>query len=51
MTGNDVTEGKPKPDPYIIGAVTLGISPEKCGLSTVSDSPTNQPDFVVHQVW
>ena len=35
VTADDVTEGKPKPGPYIAGAATLGISPERCGLSII----------------
>lgn len=37
VTADDVTEGKPKPGPYIAGAVALGISPERCGLSGYSE--------------
>ncbi|KAG8220131.1 HAD-like domain-containing protein [Butyriboletus roseoflavus] len=38
VTADDVTEGKPRPDPYIAGAVTLGISPEKCLV--IEDAPS-----------
>ncbi|KAG9314688.1 HAD-like domain-containing protein [Chiua virens] len=38
VTADDVTEGKPKPGPYIAGASTLGISPEKCLV--VEDAPS-----------
>ncbi|KAH0838627.1 hypothetical protein J3R83DRAFT_6950 [Lanmaoa asiatica] len=38
VTAGDVTEGKPKPGPYIAGAVTLGISPEKCLV--IEDAPS-----------
>jgi len=38
VTSNDVTEGKPKPDPYIAGATTLGVSPDKCLV--VEDAPS-----------
>ncbi|KAI9572622.1 HAD-like domain-containing protein [Boletus coccyginus] len=38
VTADDVTEGKPKPGPYIAGAATLGISPEKCLV--IEDAPS-----------
>lgn len=48
VTADDVTEGKPKPGPYIAGAATLGISPEKCGLSTILNSPPILHDSDIH---
>lgn len=47
VTADDVTEGKPKPGPYLAGAATLGIAPEKCRLSyysafTIADSDIHQ---------
>ena len=41
VTSNDVTEGKPKPGPYLAGAAMLGISPEKCGPSVFSEIANN----------
>jgi HAD superfamily hydrolase (TIGR01509 family) len=38
VTADDVTEGKPKPGPYIAGAATLGISPERCLV--IEDAPS-----------
>ncbi|KAF8139906.1 HAD-like domain-containing protein [Boletus edulis] len=38
VTADDVTEGKPKPGPYIAGAATLGIPPEKCLV--IEDAPS-----------
>lgn len=30
VTGDDVTNGKPHPDPYLMGARLLGVRPEAC---------------------
>jgi sugar-phosphatase len=30
VTGNDVTRGKPHPDPYLLGAERLGFDPADC---------------------
>ncbi|KIK99908.1 hypothetical protein PAXRUDRAFT_822179 [Paxillus rubicundulus Ve08.2h10] len=38
VTGDDVTEGKPKPAPYNAGAVALGVPAEKCLV--VEDAPS-----------
>jgi len=38
ITGNDVVNGKPHPEPYISGARILGFTPEECVV--VEDAPT-----------
>ena len=38
ITGNDVTNGKPHPEPYITGAKLLGFTPAECIV--VEDAPT-----------
>ena len=30
VTANDVSRGKPNPDPYLLGAQRLGVDPENC---------------------
>jgi len=30
VTGDDVTNGKPDPEPYLLGAARLGLEPEDC---------------------
>jgi len=30
VTANDVAQGKPFPDPYLLGAERLGVDPENC---------------------
>ncbi|KAG1755510.1 HAD-like domain-containing protein [Suillus lakei] len=38
VTAEDVTQGKPYPDPYILGAQKCGVSPGKCLV--VEDAPS-----------
>ena len=38
ITSNDITHGKPHPDPYLKGASVLGLPPEECVV--VEDVPT-----------
>jgi HAD superfamily hydrolase (TIGR01509 family) len=38
VTGEDVTHGKPHPEPYLRGAALLGVSPQDC--VALEDSPT-----------
>lgn len=38
VSGDDVRQGKPHPEPYLTGARHLGISPERC--VALEDSPT-----------
>ncbi|KAG1806630.1 HAD-like domain-containing protein [Suillus plorans] len=38
VTAEDVTQGKPYPDPYLLGAQKCGVSPEKCLV--VEDAPS-----------
>lgn len=38
VTGDDVTHGKPHPEPYQIGASRLGVAPQAC--IALEDSPT-----------
>jgi len=37
VTGDDVKQGKPSPEPYLVGAQRLGIAVERCVV--VEDSP------------
>ena len=37
VTADDVTQGKPAPEPYLLGASRLGIVPERCLV--VEDAP------------
>ena len=37
VTADDVTLGKPAPEPYLLGAARLGIAPERCLV--VEDAP------------
>jgi len=37
LTANDVTQGKPSPEPYLKGAVLLGFEPQDCIV--VEDAP------------
>lgn len=37
VTGDDVSEGKPSPQPYLIGAKQLGVSAEDCVI--IEDAP------------
>ena len=37
VTADDVTQGKPAPEPYLLGAARLGIAPERCIV--VEDAP------------
>jgi sugar-phosphatase len=37
ITANDITHGKPNPEPYLKGAATLGVPPSKCVV--VEDVP------------
>ena len=37
VTGDDVTRGKPAPDPYLIGAQRLGVAVERCVV--IEDAP------------
>ena len=37
VTADDVTLGKPAPEPYLLGAARLGIAPERCIV--VEDAP------------
>lgn len=37
VTADDVTEGKPAPEPYLLGAKRLGVAPERCIV--VEDAP------------
>ncbi|MGW8527257.1 MULTISPECIES: HAD-IA family hydrolase [Nocardiopsidaceae] len=37
VTADDVTEGKPDPEPYLLGAERMGVSPQRCVV--VEDSP------------
>lgn len=38
ITSNDVSRGKPHPDPYLAGAAKLGVPPERCLV--VEDAPS-----------
>lgn len=38
VTADDVTEGKPHPEPYLLGAERMGVSPAACVV--VEDSPS-----------
>jgi len=38
VTGDDVTHGKPHPEPYLLGASLLGVDPKRC--VALEDSPT-----------
>ena len=37
VTADDVTQGKPAPEPYLLGAARLGLAPERCLV--VEDAP------------
>ena len=37
VTGDDVTRGKPAPDPYLLGAQRLGVAIERCIV--IEDAP------------
>jgi sugar-phosphatase len=37
VTAEDVVNGKPDPEPYLLGAAVLGLSADQCGV--VEDSP------------
>jgi mannitol-1-/sugar-/sorbitol-6-phosphatase len=37
ITADDVTKGKPEPDPYLLAARTLGVAPEDCVV--IEDAP------------
>lgn len=37
VTADDVTQGKPAPEPYLLGAKRLGVSPDRCLV--VEDAP------------
>jgi beta-phosphoglucomutase-like phosphatase (HAD superfamily) len=38
VAGDDVTHGKPHPEPYLTGAARLGVDPRAC--IALEDSPT-----------
>ena len=38
ITGDEVTNGKPDPEPYLAGAAALGVDPTSC--VAIEDSPT-----------
>ena len=38
VTGDQVSNGKPHPEPYLTGATALGVRPEEC--VAIEDSPT-----------
>ena len=38
ITGDQVSNGKPHPEPYLVGAAALGVPPEQC--VAIEDSPT-----------
>ncbi|WKK72440.1 HAD family hydrolase [Rathayibacter oskolensis] len=38
VTGDDVTRGKPHPEPYLLAAATLGVDIARC--VAIEDSPT-----------
>jgi len=38
VTGDEVTRGKPDPEPYLVGAERLGVDPAAC--VAIEDSPT-----------
>ena len=38
MTGDEVTRGKPHPEPYLLAAERLGVDPRHC--VAIEDSPT-----------
>lgn len=38
VSGNDVSQGKPHPESYLLGAKRLGVAPELC--VAIEDSPT-----------
>ncbi len=38
VTGDEVSRGKPHPDPYLAAAAALGVSPDSC--VAIEDSPT-----------
>jgi beta-phosphoglucomutase-like phosphatase (HAD superfamily) len=38
VSGDDVVNGKPDPEPYLVGAAKLGLAPAEC--VAVEDSPT-----------
>jgi HAD superfamily hydrolase (TIGR01509 family) len=38
VTGDEVERGKPHPDPYLLAAERLGVSPQQC--VAIEDSPT-----------
>ena len=38
VVGDDVTDGKPHPEPYLTAARLLGVAPERC--VAIEDSPT-----------
>lgn len=38
VSGNDVSQGKPHPESYLLGAKRLGLEPERC--VAIEDSPT-----------
>jgi HAD superfamily hydrolase (TIGR01509 family) len=38
VAGDDVTHGKPHPEPYLTGAARLGVDPSRC--VAIEDSPT-----------
>lgn len=37
VSAEDITHGKPHPEPYLRGAALLGFSPERCGV--IEDAP------------
>jgi len=34
VTADDVSQGKPMPDPYLLGAKKCGVKPENCSFSS-----------------
>lgn len=38
VSGNDVSQGKPHPESYLLGAKRLGVEPDRC--VAIEDSPT-----------
>jgi sugar-phosphatase len=64
VTANDVTEGKPSPEPYLAGAGKVGVNPERClviedapagilsakaaGMKVISIASTHSRDVLLH---
>ncbi len=49
LTGDQITQGKPAPDIYLLAAATLGISPDHC--LAIEDSPAGTRSAAAAGMW